>query len=213
MLRSRMIPSLAVMVLALSQASCVTSVNPLEDPEKCTLDERLVGVWKSPKAGKNPDSPQYVYFLIGRATAVEKSPDALMVTNAVAFFEDQSMTAGEAGYFFALKLADNDYLQFLNLSEKKLLVEWDQATVKSYSFYKYQVSHAKLTLWPLEQTVARRAVEAGDLKGTIKEKQDYTDIRLTEPTDGLRRYIGSDRGKALFPDDHDDQKLILKRVD
>jgi len=206
MLPSRTIACAAVMLLLLSQTSCVYSVNPLTDPEKCNIDERLIGVWK--EAGKDDVS----YVFIGRPWDVKGRPDGLMVMHSTTFNADHELNWIETpSYFFSVKVGEGQYLQCVKLSSSKKLTEWDGAGKRLYQFWKYQIVADRLTLWMMDQDAAKKAIEDGVLKGTVqKKKTNITpEVTLTEPTEGLRRYLASDRSKALFPEQ---TKITLQRV-
>jgi hypothetical protein len=205
MLPSRTIAGPAVLLLLVSQTACIVhSVNPLADPEKCTIDERLIGVWKV------ADKDKVAYVIIGRPSDVKGRPDGLMVFYSISFNANHELDCIETPvYFFPVKLGETHYLQFVEPSDSKRLTQWDAAGKRLYCFFKYHVSANRLTLWMMDKHAAKKAVQDGDLKGTVKENKSITgpEVTLTEPSEGLCRYFAGDN--AHFSDN---LKVALESV-
>jgi hypothetical protein len=205
MLPSRTIAGLAGLLLLVSQTSCVVySVNPLADPEKCTIDERLIGVWKV------ADKDKVTYVIIGRPSDFKGRPDGLMVVHSTSFNANNELDWIETPIcFFPVKLGETCYWQCIEPSDSKRMTQWEAAGKRLYCFFKYQVSADRLTLWMMDRDAAKKAVQDGDLKGTVQENKSVTSpkVTLTEPSEGLREHFA--RSKALFPDT---LKVALERV-
>jgi hypothetical protein len=152
MCTSRTLVRVAVLFVAISQASCfVTSVHPLADPEQCVFDEQLVGLWKDIK-----DDGSYVF--IGRPPGVQNRPDGLMAVHGAKFGIDRELNWDDTpGYFFPVKIGENHYLQATEFSGPPKIAKWESANVQCYLILKYQVAADRLTLWALDRDAAKKS--------------------------------------------------------
>jgi hypothetical protein len=91
---------------------------------------------------------------------------------------------------------------------EKLPEEWRAGDVKGYLPFKYAIKDEKLTIWFMDGDASKKLVAAGELKGMVK-KGFVTTVRLSEPTDRLRKFVQTDAGKSLFTEK---TKVVLKRV-
>jgi len=166
----------------------------------------LVGLWKAVEG----DEPSYLF--IGRPSGVENRPDSLMVIHGARLNADQELSWDESPLFvFPVKLGESYYLQFVVPAGNEKITTWEAIKEKVYIFLKYQVADGRLTLWSIDNKAAAKAIKDGALTGKVKESKtnENPEVELTEPTEGLRRYFLSDRGKLLFPDSN---KATFERV-
>jgi hypothetical protein len=196
----------AVALIVISPASCVDSIHPLADPETCTIDERLVGVWKH--VGERDVS----YFFIGRPAHVKDRPDGMLLLHDPTLNAKHELSWTEAWtYCFAVRIGESHYLQCIKSAGRNKIDKWERTTVKAYQFFMYEVAGERLTFWLMDKGAVKKAIEAGVLKGTVKENHNITspEVTLTDSTDHLRRHLATDQGKLLFSKE---LKLTLERV-
>jgi len=219
MIAHRFANNAAFVVLLLSLPACVPCEHPLVEPEKSKLDERFVGVWK------HVEDDNETYFFIGRPSFAQKHlglrnlakdrPDGLMVMRRAAFHVGSSELefSDQPTYFFSAKAGANTYMQLPVLDKNDKLTKWDTAKVKGYHLSKCELTDDRLIIYEMDIEGAAKAIEDGKLKGTVKGTAKLPlgdrEVRITESTEGLNRYLAKDGLQALFPDA---SKISLVRV-
>ena len=202
MLHSRFIVVVYALLLTLAQTSCVESEHPLVDPEKCKIDERLVGTWKMIK----PEGDKDVVIRKPLAKEIKNCPEGLLVVT-------KNDDAAWPSYWFVAKIGKDDYIQRLSsflTNDKHQLAEWNQKEIGAYEFAKYTVVGGRLTLLVTDHQAATSAVQAGKLEGMIGSGMGRK-VYLSESTEGLRKYLEAGGNMTLF-DMNKCLKFTLDRV-
>jgi hypothetical protein len=202
----RIATTAVVALLLVSLPACVPSDNPLVEPQKCTFDERLVGIWKL------VDKESVTYAIIGRPRDVTNRPDGLMVIHTSTFHPDSEIEhSDKPTYFFSVKAGANHYLQMPHLKGADKITEWDAKNIQSFQFIRCEFFNDRVVLYLMNKDAVKQLIADGKLKGTIKKNKGILgpEVRITESTDGLLRLLAKDGAKALFPEE---TKITLIRV-
>jgi hypothetical protein len=86
--------------------------------------------------------------------------------------------------------------------EKMEMNGWNAALVKGYAILKYEIDGDKVSVWEMSDKTRRKAVEAGKVKGNIKERFCFTDT-----TENLAKFLADPANADLF-----DKKTTYQRV-
>src|SRR5947209_15228341 len=92
MFRSRILARVCLLALALVQSSCALSENPLSDPDKAKVDERLFGQWKFIDKDKGGGTTHVFFGKPGKSEFVGV-PAGLTVAHEVTFSADSEVTS------------------------------------------------------------------------------------------------------------------------
>ena len=125
MSRSRTVGVIGMLLLAITQISCVVeSEHPLIDPEKAQLDERLFGQWKM------VDGDRTVHHFFGKPTGIMDCPAGLVVLHGATFSAKHEIDwDSQPMYGFAAKVGKEDYLHLIGgNAEAKKMTEWKRRT-------------------------------------------------------------------------------------
>ena len=206
MKRSTHLSRAFLLLIAMTQAGCVDCDQPLVDPDKAEVDERLFGQWRSaePKDFK-------VHYLVGRVwkNRIERAPKGLMVGYSFETGPNHEIDLGKIpGFLLTTKIGSDCYLIEIIRKELGVPKEWKAEDVKTYTPCKYEIKDDRLTVWAMDAAATGDLIEGGKLKGRIK-KGFIRNVRLSESTENLRVFLKTDAGKALF---NDKNKTVLERV-
>src|SRR5262249_24969657 len=124
-------------MLTLPQLACVPSDPPLVKPEECTIDKRLVGVWKASRRDDIlSEESETIFGSPGEAT---RGPAGLLVMRRNSqIVQDPEMD------LFSVTAGNNTYLQ---IPVGRRIGLWDATNVKSYLLIRYEVTDTRLTMW------------------------------------------------------------------
>lgn len=176
-------PRLAALLFAAALCSCVPpeSVHPLSDPAQQKPDPRLSGTFTGD--------------LNGSRTVLHLFPKTGPYLDLVLVGDD-----GEKGGVvltfdaFPSTIGGRTYL---NLRHKKFLAPYADGTeiVPGYIFARYEVrKDGTLTLWTMDETLVKKAVEAGTLAGSVGERA----VQLTASTAELSAFVAGADDALLF---------------
>lgn len=226
--RSQPCVSILFLLFAALVSGCVYSDSPLSDPHKSAPDKSLAGVW----TGKSADGSTAV-LTIGQDSYAdgEVFPKGFMVCSSIAL--QNGNTKIKAGFFesglpknfgfFVTRIGDNSYINAFPYGEHcfravlKTAAEktfnWQAPDGQKWTFWKYQVKGATLTVWQMDSGAAATAVENGQIKGkAVRAKDGKTfddNVTFSDSGTNMVKYLISGGDKALFPDG---SRRIYKRL-
>jgi hypothetical protein len=194
---------LSVCILSLlTCTSCFPeSKNPLSPVADAELDAGLVGLWTRDDA----DDVQYLH-IGGEAekpltAGADKPESGLMRFLFTGHGKDAGRPVLHASFgarFYVTKLGNE---RFINLVQP---IEEGRSSGPAgfYSFLKYKIERDQLTVWFANMQAAAKAIEAGELSGTVtREGENVKNVQLTDSSERLATYFQTEAGKKLFPDD------------
>lgn len=194
---------LSVCILSLlTCSSCFPeSKNPLSPVADAELDSDLLGLW----ARDDHDDVQYLH--IGGEAEKPLTPEAGKPEPGLMrfLFTAQGKEDGRpvlrpsvGARFYVTKLGNE---RFINLVQP---IEEGRSSDPAgfYTFVKYKIDRDELTVWFSNLQAAAKAIEAGELTGTItREGANIKNVQLTDSSERLAAYLQTEAGKKLFPDD------------
>jgi hypothetical protein len=194
-MKSRIVLGVA---LCLFLVGCDDSKTPLSDPGASKPDPRLAGVWRLQGKGG-----QVSYYHIGFAD--DKLPAGVMRVVAVTH-KDGKLEPPSYLLMFPTTLGGKTYLNLTSgkEGEVKRIEDKGWKAADSYLIFKYRVEGNKLLVWVMDGNAKKRAIEAGKIKGVIKEHQP---ARFTDTTKNLARFVAAE-DKALYPN----EPIRLERI-
>jgi hypothetical protein len=167
-------------LLAAVLSGCIPySEQPLTVPSSESLDSGILGTWVV------YDDGETVFLHIGTSGTPKRLRLAM-----IEFDEDSGMKTTEwSGH--TSRVGGRNYLN----------LQWAESTEtqKGYLFVKYEIIDEKLGIALIRTPVVEKAIQAGDLKGEIKEGQWTTTVRLTDTPERLRAFVERN-DKTLFED-------------
>ena len=202
--------SIGILSLLTFGACFPESKNPLSPVADAELDAGLVGLWTRDDA----DDVQYLH--IGGEADKALTPDAGKPEPGLMRFlftghgkdEGRPVLHGAVGArFYVTKLGAE---RFINLVQP---IEEGRSTDPAgfFSFMKYKVERDELTIWFANMQTAAKAIEAGELTGTVtREGETIKNVQLTDSSERLAAYFQTEAGKKLFPDDGG--KLVFRKL-
>jgi hypothetical protein len=174
------------------------------------LDTSLIGLW----VREDGDDVQYLH--VGGEAEKALTPDADKVEPGLMrfLFTGHGKEAGRpilhnsvGARFFVTKLGNDRYINLAQPIEEGRPAE----AVASFVFLKYKVERDELTVWFANMQGAVKAIEAGELTGTVtREGQNIKNLQLSDSSERLAAYVQSDAGKKLFTDDGG--KMVFRRL-
>lgn len=188
-LRTFLIFGLAVIVCLFT--GCFESTNPLSDPADRPLDKRLIGLWQYQheggvayyhvgSLGRNAPKGVMQFVMVGRS----RDGDIEKISQAVAF-------PTEIGAYAYLNLAEADPEQIAKIQKEG----WIPGLLDSYVILKYRVEEDAVLVWPMGSNAAKKAIEAGTVKGSIKEREGVvirlTEVRFTDTSENLVKLVST----------------------
>ena len=192
-----------VLCAALFLASClpVTTSTPVGSTAGFKADSELYGAWLGRDAdpAKDKDSGAvYFHFLASK----DGSMTLILVTSA-----KSGDDAGEWSVF-RLQPATLGQNHFLNVQEVSNNGEApEDALLKTFPVLYRMGKDGKLTLYLVDEDLAKAAIKAGKINGEI-EPGDTGDVHITADAATLDAFFVSARGTALFTK----PLVVLKRV-
>jgi hypothetical protein len=206
----------ALAIVALMQTSCVVeSDQPLIDIGKATLDERILGQWKSVEGDRT------VLHFVGRPAGIADCPDALMVLHSVTVGSKQELSwDGLPVYGFTAKVGKDDYFHMIALAgdgDAQRPTDWKKVDIHSYLILKYAITDGRLTYWLMNLDAAAKAIDDGKLKGVVTrsknkdggESKGVQGVTFKDSSANLRRFLENGGNTTLF---NDKEKIVLTRV-
>ncbi|HEY2840959.1 MAG TPA: hypothetical protein VGJ26_17520 [Pirellulales bacterium] len=197
----------------LTLTSCFPeSKNSLTAVADAELDTSLVGLWTRDDA----DDVQYLHIGGEAEKALTAGADKPEPGLMRFLFTGQGKEDGRAvlrgtvgGRFFVSKLGDERFMNLVQPIEEAHPAE--PAGDRSFVFIKYKVQKDELTVWFLSMQEAVKAIERGDLTGSVtREGETVKNVQLTGETKDLATFFQSDAGKSLFPDNGG--KMVFRRL-
>lgn len=149
--------SVLLVAMCLFVVGCDDSKVPLSDAKTSKPDDRLIGVWR--------DADTYYY--IGRAG--EKFPKSVLRIIGVEL-SGGKLEAPEEYLAFPTVLGNKTYLNLIEdtgqtVSKQVDKKGWDKIEIDKYSFFKYQFDGDKLMAWMVDDTVKKKMIRSGKIKG------------------------------------------------
>lgn len=185
----------ALVGICLLIAGCDDSTVPLSDPAKASPDERLTGVWQK------SDSGTTTYYLVGHLGG--KAPEAVMRVVSITKFEDGRLGEPNQFLLFPTDIAGKSYLNVGLVTQEQLATiqetGWKPDLVDSYFLLRYRVEGNTVLAWVMEPEAKQKAIEAGQIKGEIKEDGGKR-IRFTDTAENVAQLV-ADMGDTLFIDE------------
>lgn len=181
---------------------CDDSAVPLSEPEQARADQGLVGIWRH----KNSDETGYFHLgLLGG-----EAPKGLLRVLTVGWSNDGELHDPGQALAFSTTLSGASYLNVVNVEAEQLKkvreTGWQPDLFDAYFILKYRVEGDVLLLWPMDREAKRRAIEAGSIKGEIKEGL-VPRVRFTDASENLRQLLAAE-GDKLFAN----EPLRMQRV-
>ena len=197
MIRTRTLAWLGIVVLTLSQSACVDIENPIFDPAKTEVDQKLVGQWLS------PDPKEKSKIVVAAAKNLKGAPAGLMS------LDDTSGQGGkdEKIYAFGGKVGNETYLHLAIM--KKNANEWTKNNIEAHWLMKYAVDGDRWTLWLMDPDATAKVIEGGKLKGLVKKGGFGKEVKVQDTAENLRKFLSDGGHATVF---HDKGKLTLERV-
>ena len=196
-------------LLCLVFTSCVDSDNPLSDPKQATVDPELVGVWREREKGGD-----VVYYHVGKAG--DRFPVGMLREKTITHDKNGELVRPDNGdtLVFTTVLGKNHYVNITGLDADKIKTmgdaKWEPTMADGYFIYKYEITGDKLAIAGMDHEQKEAAIKAGKIKGT----GEGDNLRFTDTTENLVRFLASpDADKLFFTKDHmDDGYAVLERV-
>lgn len=184
---------LLALALAAALPAC-DSEEPLSDPQKAKLDERLLGVWK--EAGRES------YLFVGRP---ERGPLAGSLRVVLSGYDPERQQAGTVEFRMATTtIGKHSYGSiFFQPSPGQ-----GKQPAQSYVLVKYAIDHGLLTVWSLNKDVVADAINQGKVKGQAGSLLPFRLTSLHDSPDNLRRFVQEWEGKGLF---REDNRMVFAR--
>ncbi len=214
----RRVAALALVGLLALVGGCVTSKNPLSDPDDSRLDPALCGVWVR-GAGKDAEM-----LIVGKST-VTGHPRGFMRIHEVNYYST-STTYSHSGdtFFFSSTIGDSSYINLLraslvdpatktpiDLNQTRHYERWKSHPERWFVFRKYQIKDDALSVWEMTTDAAAKLVDAGKLKGKVTRDKGgrVESVSLTDSTEDLARFLKGGGDTSLFPAS---TKKVYKRL-
>ncbi len=170
-----------LMLACLLIAGCDDSSVPLSDANQASLDKELIGLWKH----KHQNGVTYTH--VGRLGG--EAPKGVMRMVMVSRSKSDELREPYEILAFRSTIAGQGYLNICGLAKEQLDAAlkdgWPSGQLKSYLLVKYRVDRDALLLWPMDNEAKKKAIEAGKIKGVIK---DATYVRFTDTTENLVKF-------------------------
>jgi|GEM_PF-3155926 len=182
----RILLLLPCLALALLLCSCIpTSINPLGTPEAAAVDPRLEGDW-----GNLADPQKRLTFTAKDAPWMHAVVDDL-----------SGPAKDDAEYMVYPTTVGKTH--FLNIQpvEKDEKGNPKKAEDNGYMFARYEIApDGTLSIWTMNESLVTKAIEAGTLKGTVKNKGSDTgkNIQIKSSTAKLLSFIEKTGANKVF---------------
>ena len=188
-------------------AGCIDSEAPLSDPDKSTLDEKLLGKWTFEEKGTPPSQ-----VIFEKVTAAGYPAGVMAVTMRPLAKNDPQ--APQVGFVFRTELKGKTYLNLCGkMADAPAKVPaWDKVRANGFNIFKYAVKDDSLTFWFVDdEAPLKAAVTDGTLKGTVRP-QGYLDfaptVRLKDTTANVADFVAREDEKLFTAP----KKVVLTRA-
>jgi len=189
--------------------SCVDSDNPLSDPKQSAGDPGLLGVWRVSE--KNGD---VAYYHVGQAGS--NFPTGMLRVKVIIHTKDGELPRPDNDdmLVFTTTLGNNHYFNITSLDAKQIKSmgdsKWEPSMAEGYFIYRYEIRGDKLIVAGLDSDQKKAAIQAGKIKGTVEDKN----VRITDMTENLARFIAAADQEKLFPtkDASGETNATLERI-
>lgn len=189
------IACIAVLGVGLCACPPVTSKTPVGTTVKAVPDPVLTGVWR----GRfDKDTPSYLTFLPrddGTISVVWVTPPSKGDAGGYGVFTMQAVTLGKYHYLNVRETLDDGKPATGPMADRTFPV-----------LYRFDDDGA-LVMYIIDENVAKNAVKAGKIAGTIASG-DYGDVVLTATPGELDAFMASPAGRALFTK----PAMVLRKV-
>jgi hypothetical protein len=208
MLLVRCLILLVIAVFGVMFAGCMAiSDQPLSDPAKSAVDEKLFGFWLVKDDGRGRD-----VWVFGRAPAVGKNdPPGLMRMASVRISPKDEVDEPGSMLIFPSQIGGNSYF---NVIDEKMFnastKNWHTAKL-AYLLAKYRVTGDRLEIWSGNYSRVGAAIDKGLVKGEVTREKDgkVKTAKLTDTTENLAKFLQNGGDEALFGGD---PSFVLTRV-
>jgi hypothetical protein len=145
-------------------AGCgVTSDHPLSDEKTSVVDEDLIGRWRAVKAGTGKETSA---VFVGRVKGTKNTLEAVGLE-----LDDEQHVRVQRFRLYATTIGDRRYLSATG------------EMTGPYMFLRYaKPDEDTLHLYLMEAEFVARAIEAGELEGTVERKKSEGDVRVAYET-------------------------------
>lgn len=186
--------SLGVLLIAcVLAAGCEDSTNPLSEPAASKADKQLIGVWR------HKDDEGTTYYHVG--TLGGNAPDSVLRVVTVVLDKNGELEEPDQAIAFPTTIAGVNYLNVASAKPEQLAQirekGWQAGLLDSYFILKYRVEDGALLAWHIDYDAKKEAIEAGKIKGEIKQADDGGVRRFTDTSQNLAKFVAS-APKGLF---------------
>jgi hypothetical protein len=167
----------------------VESDHPLSDAKTHTIDDRVLGEWKSvdPQTKEDAGNTAEQRKIVVRKVGHDR-------------YEAVSEEKGKPASFYLTKLGDGRYLSIENI---------DDDASGGYLLLEYKFVGDDWHVYMLHPDLTANAIQHGKIEGTVRhaemqedddpnEPREVREVRLTASTHHLRAFFATPAGQALF---------------
>ena len=186
--------ALSIILCAACLGCGVQSLQPLSDPAKAQVDDRLISVWKFRDAGELGQGEMFLH--VGKK---QLGPEGVAQCIFIQHSGGSTMSISKAAMFTTV------------IGEDKILnVRWaTDSNDGRYAFFRYDFHEGDLQLYPPRSTVVAEAVRRGELEGSISSGVLAPHVALRSTSDELYKFVAQSDTSVLFGET---TNLVFTRV-